>query len=152
MSNWYHSVVADLNNLPRVLQHYESELVTAKAEVKVSGRLERNSSELPGIVEQRFNQLQEIEAILNYMNLELRKLRRKHFQQYMEGYDRVLTARDADKYVDGEVEVVDYEILINEVALMRNKWLGVIKGIEMKHWQLSNVIKLRTAGLDDASV
>ena len=28
---------------------------------------------MPGIVEHRFNQLQEIEAILNYLNIELRR-------------------------------------------------------------------------------
>ena len=39
---------------------------------------------MPGIVEQRFNQLQEIEAILQYMNIELRRLRPKHFKKYLE--------------------------------------------------------------------
>jgi hypothetical protein len=63
-----------------------------------------------------------------------------------------LSSRDCDRYVDGEQDVVDFEILINDVALLRNQYLGVIKGLDIKQWQLSNIVKLRTAGLDDASI
>ena len=41
------------------------------------------------------------------------------------------------------------EKIINEFALLRNQWLGIIKGLDIKQWQLSNIIKLRTAGLED---
>jgi hypothetical protein len=126
--------------------------VTAKRECTIYGNLEKNISHLPGITEQRFNQLQEIEAVLNFLNLQLRKLRRKHFQKYLEAYNRVMTSRDAEKYVDGEDEVVEFEILINEVALLRNKWLGLIKGLESKNFMLGHVAKLRCAGLDDISI
>ena len=70
----------------------------------------------------------------------------------MENYARALTARDAEKYVDGEDEVIDYETLINEVALLRNKWLGLMKGLESKQWMLSHITKLRCAGMEDIQV
>jgi hypothetical protein len=104
---------------------------------------------LPGVTEHRFNQLQDIEAVLNFLNIQLRKIRRKHFQKYLEGYNRALTSRDAEKYVDGETEVIDYETLINEVALLRNKWLGVLKGLESKNFMMGHLVKLKTAGMED---
>jgi len=107
---------------------------------------------LPGITEQRFNQLQEIEAVLSYLNIQLRKIRRKHFQKYLEAYNRALTSRDAEKYVDGEQEVIDFETLINEVALLRNRWLGILKGIDAKQWQMGHIVRLRTAGMEDISI
>jgi hypothetical protein len=107
---------------------------------------------LPGVTEHRFNQLQEIEAVLGYLNLQLRKIRRKHFQKYLEAYNRALTSRDAEKYVDGEDEVIDYEVLINEVALLRNKWTGIIKALESKNFMLGHVVRLRTAGMEDISI
>ena len=70
----------------------------------------------------------------------------------MENYQRALTSRDVEKYVDGESDVVDFEKIINEFALLRNKWLGITKALDIKQWQLSNVIKLRTAGMEDASL
>ena len=149
---WYNKVTTDLSHLPDFISHYENELLSAKNDVKVYGNVEKNIAALPGVTEYRFNQLQEIEAVLNYLNIQLRKIRRKHFQKYLEKYNRNLSSRDAEKYVDGEDEVIDYEVLINEVALLRNKWLGVMKGIDAKQWQLGHIVRLRTAGMEDISI
>ena len=150
--NWYTRISSDLSVIPDFISHYEAELDQAKWDCRVGGKVEKNISNLPGITEQRFNQLQEIEAVLNYLNIQLRKLRRKYFQKYLEGYNRALTSRDAEKYVDGEDEVIDFEVLINEVALLRNKWLGIMKGLDSKQWQLGHIVRLRTAGMEDVTV
>ena len=71
---------------------------------------------------------------------------------YLEGYNRVLSSRDAEKYVDGEQEVVDYEIMINEVSLIRNKFLGILKGLESKNFMLGHVVRLRAAGMEDITL
>jgi len=149
---WYSKVTADLSALPDFISYYAGELLSAKSDVKVYGNVEKNIAALPGITEYRFNQLQEIEAVLNYLNIQLRKIRRKHFQKYLEKYNRTLSSRDAEKYVDGEDEVIDYEVLINEVALLRNKWLGIIKALESKNFMLGHVVRLRTAGMEDISI
>ena len=152
MTNWYDKVSKDVNNIPDAVAYYESELLQAKKETNITGRIEKASAIMPAIVETRFGQLQEIEAILEYLNIELRRLRASHFRKYVENYQRALSSRDAEKFVDGEPDVVDFEKIINEFALLRNKWLGIIKGLDIKQWQLSNIVKLRTAGLDDASL
>jgi hypothetical protein len=149
---WYNKVVDDLGNIPEFINYYENELVEAKYDCSVKGHLEKNIASLPGLTEHRFNQLQEIEAVLNYLNLQLRKIRKKHFQKYLEGYARALTSRDAEKYVDGEDEVIDFETIINEVALVRNKWLGLMKGLESKNFMLGHVARLRTAGMEDITL
>jgi hypothetical protein len=149
---WYSKVVASLGNIPDFIQHYERELEEAKRDCRIGGLVEKNISALPGITEHRFNQLQEIEAVLNYLNIQLRKIRRKHFQKYLEAYARALTSRDAEKYVDGEDEVIDFETIINEVALLRNKWLGILKGLDAKQWQMGHIVRLRTAGREDITV
>ena len=130
----------------------KKQIQEAKKDVGIYGIVEKSIRALPGITEHRFNQLQEIEAVLNYLNIQLRKIRRKHFQKYLETYQRALTSRDAEKYVDGEDEVVDFETLINEVALLRNRWLGIMKGLDAKQWQLGHIVKLRTAGMEDVSL
>lgn len=146
---WYTQISNDLSKIPEFIADYETELVDAKREIKIAGVLETNLKQLPGVTEHRFNQLQDIEAVLNFLNIQLRKIRRKHFQKYLEGYNRALTSRDAEKYVDGETEVIDYETLINEVALLRNKWLGVLKGLESKNFMMGHLVKLKTAGMED---
>jgi hypothetical protein len=152
MSNWYTRITTNLAVIPDFISHYDIEILSAKSDVKVYGNVEKNIAALPGITEHRFNQLQEIEAVLNYLNIQLRKIRRKHFQKYLEAYNRALTSRDAEKYVDGEDEVVDFETLINEVALLRNRWLGIMKGLEAKQWQMGHIVRLRTAGMEDITI
>jgi uncharacterized protein YfdQ (DUF2303 family) len=149
---WYSKVVANLGSIPDFIQHYERELEEAKRDCRIGGLVEKNISALPGITEHRFNQLQEIEAVLNFLNIQLRKIRRRHFQKYLEAYARALTSRDAEKYVDGEDEVIDFETIINEVALLRNKWLGILKGLDAKQWQMGHIVRLRTAGMEDITV
>ena len=149
---WYSRVVADLSAIPDFIAHYEHELDLSKQDCRIGGIVEKNISALPGITEHRFNQLQEIEAVLNYLNIQLRKIRRRHFQKYLEGYARALTSRDAEKYVDGEDEVIDFETIINEVALLRNRYLGIMKAMESKNFMLGHIVRLRAAGMEDIQI
>jgi hypothetical protein len=146
---WYNRVVSDLSKIPDCIEYFEKELINARGEIAIRGNVEKSISNLPGVTEYRFNQLQEIEAILNFLNIQLRKIRQKHYKKYLEGYNRALTSRDAEKYAEAEDEVVDMETIINEVALLRNKWLGVMKGLESKNFMMGHVVRLRTAGMED---
>lgn len=149
---WYNKISKDISYIPDAVLYYEAELQLAKADARIAGNIEKAAANMPGVVEERFGQLQEIEAILEYLNIELRRLRSQHFRKYLENYQRALTSRDCEKYVDGESDVVDFEKIINEFALLRNKWLGITKALDIKQWQISNIIKLRVAGMEDASL
>jgi hypothetical protein len=149
---FYNKIVTDLSVIPSFIMYYEAELLFAKGEIKIVGNVEKALSNLPGVTEHRFNQLQEIEAVLEFLNIQLRKIRQKHYKKYLEAYARALTSRDAEKYAEAEDEVIDMETIINEVALLRNKWLGVMKGIESKNFMLGHVVRLRTAGMEDVTV
>ena len=150
--NWYNEVSRSLDKIPDCINHYEEEYKKARQEVRWYGNLEKASAALPGIVEERFSQLQQIEAILEYLNIELRRIRSKSFKKFLENYNRALSSRDAEKYVDGEQDVVDMDKIINEFALLRNQWLGITKGLDQKQWQITNIVKLRVAGMEDANI
>jgi hypothetical protein len=150
--NWYTRISVNLAEIPDFIQYFESELENAKKEVKVYGNVEKNIAAIPGVTEHRFNQLQEVEAVLNFLNIQLKKIRRKHFQKYLEAYNRALTSRDAEKYAEGEDEVIDMEVLINEVAYLRNQFLGIMKALESKNFMLGHIVRLRAAGMEDITI
>ena len=152
MAGWYNKVSDNLSNIVDAIDYFEVELEEAKKECYIRGNVERNSAALPGITEHRFNQLQEIEAILEHINIQLRKTRSKVFRNFLESYNRQLTSRDADKYVDGDDEVVTLTSLANQFGLLRNKYLGIMKGLDTKQWQIGHIVKLRTAGMEDISI
>lgn len=151
---WYNKVVKDLGNLPDCITYFDGELAEArKKDLSIKGaRLESVAAQIPGIVEHRYNQLQEIEAILEYLNIQLRQIRKEMFGKYLEHHDRALTSRDAGTYADGDPDVISMAILINQFALLRNQWIGLHKALEAKNFQLNNIVKLRCAGLDDATL
>lgn len=150
--NWFREIRQDMAQIIPAIDYYESQLLEARLECGLRGNVEKHSRDMPGIVEHRFNQLQEIEAILEYLNIEMRKKRTEHYRKFLEHYNRVLSSRDADKYVDGVDEVVDQQHIINEIALIRNKFMGLIKALDAKQFQINNIVKLRAAGLEDVSL
>jgi hypothetical protein len=149
MAGWYNSVVENLGKIVDSIDYYEKELEEAKYECAIKGSLEKSSASLPGITEHRFNQLQEIEAILEHLNIELRKERSKTFRKYLETYNRQLSSRDAEKFVDSEDSVINLTHLCNQYALLRNRYLGIMKGLDTKQWQIGHITRLRTAGMED---
>jgi hypothetical protein len=149
---WYTKIAKDISYIPDAVDYFNAELDDARSECRISGNVERAAAAMPGIVEQRFTQLQEIEAILEYLNIELRRLKSQHFRKYLENYQRALSSRDCEKFVEGEADVVDFEKIINEFALLRNRWLGITKALDQKQWQITNIVKLRVAGMEDASI
>ena len=153
MSDWYYRVTNDLSLIPDFIDYYDNELNQARMTLSLKGRsLEKHAAELPGVVEERFSQLQEIEAMLEYLNIKLRKDRSAEFKKFLEAYNKALSSRDAEKYVDGVQSIVDLSLIINEIALMRNKFLGISKGLEQKSFMIGHIARLKVAGLDDASV
>ena len=150
--NWYTQISNDLSQLPDFIDYYNTELESAKFEVGVKGSVQKNLASLPGITEQRFNQLQTIEAVLNYLNIQVRKIRSATFRKYLENSNRALSSRDAERYVDGEPDVIDMESLVNEVALLRNRYLGFMKGLESKNFMMGHLVRLKTAGMEDFTI
>lgn len=147
---WYNRIVNNLGEIPLALAFFESELIDAKLETKIIGGLERSAQELSGITAHRFSQLQEIEAILKHLNIRYEKMHSDHYRKYLERYQRELSDRSIEKYICGEDDIVTMNTLINEVSLVRNKYLALMKGLDVKNWQISNIVRLRVVGMEDA--
>ena len=149
---WYSLIVKDLSHLGKALEHFNTELESAQSETQIKGIIEQNCQQVSGHMAWRYSQLQEIEAILKYLNIQYDRLRSRHYKAFLETYNRTLSDRSIEKYIDGVDEVCQMMEIINEVALVRNKYLAIIKALETKGFQISNIVKLRAAGLDDASI
>jgi len=149
MATHFNKIVEDMGNIVDAISYFEKELDDAKWECRIKGSLEKLSASLPGLTEFRFNQLQEIEAILEHLNIELRRERSKTFRKYLESYNRTLSSRDAEKFVDSEDSVINLTHLTNQFSLLRNKYLRIMKGLDTTQWQIGHITRLRTAGMED---
>lgn len=155
LHDWYRKLTADVNDyssLIDIIDYYEKEIIKAKNDVALRGNLEVANKYLPGLVEHRFSQLQEIEAMLEYINIRYQKVKGERFRSYLEKYNRELSSRDAEKFAEADDEVIKIAQLRNEVALLRNQFLAIMKGLEQKSFSITNITKLRCAGLDDVEL
>jgi hypothetical protein len=147
---WYDRIQKDMAEITSAIEYFERELESAKNEPKIVGNIEKNAQELSGMMSYRFGQLQEVEAILKFLNIKYDKLRSDHYRKYNERYNRDLSDRSIEKYIDGEDDIVSMSVIINEVALVRNRYLAIIKGLEQKSYSISSIIRLRVVGMEDA--
>lgn len=147
--NWVNLIEDDFGKLPDFIDYFENELNEVKNDVSIHGNLEKQLIRMPGLTEKYFGHLQTIEGVLEYLNIQLRKTRSLTFRKFLEGYNKALSSRDAEKYADGTDDVINFELIINRVSYIRNKYLSAVKSLEVKQWQLSNVVRVRASGLQD---
>lgn len=119
-------------------------------ELDPKGVIEQMSMKIPGIAENRYAQLQDLESILEYLEQRERKERINKTKDFMFHYDRSLTHTVAKDYAEASDEVQTIKLVIQRVANVRNIYLGWTKGIEYLHFQLGHVIKMRQAGIEDS--
>ena len=60
-----------------------------------------------------------------------------------------MSSNDVKQYIDGDKNIMDLQLIINDIALVRNKFISITKALDVKNWQLSNVTKSLCAGLND---
>jgi len=155
MNEWYRRITEKTDDyLPLVdaIAFFEDEIQEAKEEIRLKGNIETANKLLPGVVEHRFCQLQEVEAILEYMNIRFSKTKGEKFRKFLEHYNRELSSRDAEKFAEADDDVIKVALLRNEIALIRNQYLGLMKGLEQKSFSITNIVKLRVSGLEDATL
>lgn len=140
------------SNLNKVLEYFNDEYNKSKDEIKIKGNLKQSISELSSLYETRYAQLQELEAILNHYTNKLNYLRGNIYKTLQEHSKRQLTSTDIKQYVDCDEKILAMQSIINEIALVRNKFISLSKGFETKNWQLSNLVKLQCAGLDNIEI
>lgn len=150
--DWYYKIIDDHSKIISFFDYFFTQYEEGKKMLKMEGYIIANSNKMPGIFDLYFNQLQIIEAVLKYFEIQLDKIHATLYNKYLTNYNKLLTSRDVEKYILGEQEYIDMKLLINEIALLRNTYLGLLKGLDSKSFQLNNITKLRTAGLDDAKV
>lgn len=151
--SWFSKVKNDIVHIPECVEYFEKEVTEALLDLNTEGiRLEVIHRQLPSRMAYRYNQLQELEAILEHFNMLLNIERSSNYKRILETNKRALVSRDIEKYVDCEHTVRAYAEIINDIALVRNKYLGLTKGYECLNFQIGHISRLRIAGMDDATL
>lgn len=152
MTDWIKEVQNDLDRVDDFIREYDKHYLEAKQDIQVEGNLITLAKKMPSIIEIRYSQFEDINTIMAILEHILARRRSKHFVNYTENYQRSLSSRDIQQYIDGEDDVFEVAEKLAKVTRLRNKFAGVSKALEAKQFQISNIVKLKVAGLDDVDV
>lgn len=158
MERWYAKVTSDPVNffepLGDAIEYYWKEYADAQKEIKPSRgtRIEDLAGRIAGIIEYRYAQHQEIEMISRFVEMKYDIVKGEKKIHFLEHYNKVLTDKQADQHAEIQAEVIVLREFRQQIELIRNKFQGITKGIEFLHYQLSNITRLRVAGLEDATL
>lgn len=151
-NEYFQAIKKDESTLPKVLDYFNNEYEDARKEVDIKGSLTECVSKISSRYEYRVSQLQEIEAILKHFEIKLSQRKSSLYQKFLENYNRSLSSTDIKIYIEGQPEIVAIQQIINEIALIRNKYLGLTKGFETANYQLSNLSRLYASGVDGVQI
>ena len=152
MKSWFNLVKQDETKFPDFISYYDSKYLVHKENVKLHGKLETQAAMLPSQYEDCFCELQDIEAVLQFFEIKLLEIKSKLFKKYQTSYNRDLKKSEIDVYIEGEQDVVEYKHLINEISLVRNKYISLTGGFDKKSWTIGHIVKLRTTMMEDTLI
>lgn len=149
---FYYKITNEANGLDYVaeaIEFYDNEIQEAKKVLKLEGKNLKNvARDLGSWTEYYYGQFQDLEMIVKWLEIQLERARSNHYRAYTKT-NRGYTDRQIEKLIDGEQDVYDYSLIINQVSLTRNRIAGIMKAIEAMNYQLSNITKIVTVAMDD---
>jgi len=152
MKEWYFDIIQEsdedklFNLFEEAIMYYKDILEKSQNDCQLTDDTEYHAKSLPGFMNYYFSILQDIEAIVNFIDLKYKKVKGDRLRYYMEKYDRTLKSTDAEKYAETDEEVIRWLELKNLFLYYRNRYMGIIKALDVKNYQLSNIVKLKVAG------
>jgi len=141
------------NNLPNILDQYNKELKEAKEDLELEGKnLVTANRELASKWSYYDQRRISLKKLIDYMELEVNRVRAKLWRSYTEKSDLVLSDRTKDKYIDGEPAFITAYSIYLELKEVFDQYVSITKALEMRGYQLRNITELRVASLDNVEV
>lgn len=143
----------DAEKLSEVLEEYEKALDGVEKIIEIKGKkLEHANRENPAW--QLFYDQKKIElyTIVKYLELQVNRVRGKAFIRYTETYNRELSDRAKDKYIDNEAAVLAWNELYLEAKELYDKYASVVDAFKTRGYALNNITKIRVVSMEETIV
>lgn len=139
-----------LHEIIPLLPKYEEKVKAAEPIFKLEGRkLEEIIRTVPHYQASYDQSYQELKALEEWVNNIKEKKVGKLWKKYLEGYQRALSTRDIQSYINSEKDIVELNQIIIEVTLLKNHMSSIVEAIKNLGWMTSHITKLRVAEMQD---
>lgn len=140
-------------NIAAVLAEFEAAAEDYKNNLEIKGKtLENANRENPSWQAYYDERRIELKTLVDYLDAQVQRARGRLFKRYTETYQRELSDRAKDKYIDNEEAYLTiYEIYL-EVKEMYNKYQMIVDAFTSRGYALNNITKIRVAALEDVTL
>lgn len=94
----------------------------------------------------------ELAAYLRVMESEIENIRGRLTKKYNEHYNRVLTERTRDKYIDNEESIINATQIYNSFKELHDKYTSVVDCFTTRGYALNNLTEIAVNQLNDYSL
>jgi len=139
--------------LPAILDQFAKELLPAKEQFSNDGKLlenclSKNSALMHYYDERRIR----LHTLVKFFKMEKERVQSNLFKKYNENYSRDLGLQLIAKYVASEDEYIFVGKLALEVEELYEEYVSVVDTFKQRHYELTNMTKLRIANLEFSEI
>jgi len=95
----------------------------------------------------RANDLKNLEE---FLDIEYAKIESELWRHYNEKVQIKLSTSDIKMYINSDNEIISYKKIMSEVKNIRCRFDAAVEAVEAMGWQISYIVKLRVAMMEEA--
>lgn len=145
----------DYRNLPDILFEYENELKedVIKVRLPIKGKnLEEANAEHAGWQYYYEARKADLRVLVKYFEARTSAARGKLFKSFTESYNRELSDRQKDKYIDNDPKyLAQYEVYL-QIKEVYDRYEAICNAFLSRGYALNNITKIRVASLEDVII
>ena len=134
------------------MEYYDKQYEEFLPSFKLSGSIVELSVRIPGLLEHCRSCISDVNAVYRFIETLYDSAKAAAYKKYNESYNKGLSETAKNQYASNEKGVVDIKIKLTDIKLVQNKLEGIADGLETMNYMLSNVVKLKVAGIDMAEI
>jgi hypothetical protein len=112
-------------------------------------KLEFMCKNLPYVMLQFKSVDAELKTMGDFLEFRRETLEGELWKKYIEGSKRHMAPKDIQMYSKQDPDFIMIQEFILEIAHMKKQITACIEALELLHWQLNNVTKIRVAALEE---
>lgn len=112
-------------------------------------KIEFICKELPKITVKAKTYYAKCKSFTDFLELKRDEIEGSLWKKYIEGSRRTLDKKEIQMFIKQEPEYVTISELLLELEYLRRGFENVMSGLDILHWQLNNIVKLRVASLQE---
>jgi len=167
VKRWFRTVVSDFKNVDdsrsvdlvdNIVDYYLFEIETGYKEITNRGNLAmlvQQSSGLHAYYNAMANDIVQVRLWLEMKSEHATAAKYKWFMQSPEAakkYGKGLKVTDIRNYIKCEDDMVAYDMIIREISDIQHQMESIVENLEIRGMSLSQVVKLKVAGIEDVWV